>query len=77
MNNKIIKSTPFGSVCIVWSGSKDRPLIVNILLSRPGILQKIGQPKRFRICDYLHARKLTEQLLPFRLIWKEKILNFL
>ncbi|KQC07762.1 MAG: hypothetical protein APR62_06070 [Smithella sp. SDB] len=35
MNNKIIKSTPFGSVCIVWSGSKDQPLIVNILLSMP------------------------------------------
>jgi methylated-DNA-[protein]-cysteine S-methyltransferase len=37
MNNKIIKSTPFGSVCVIWSISNKFPRIVNILLSRPGL----------------------------------------
>lgn len=35
-NNKIIKNTPFESVCIIWSALKNRPLISYILLSRPG-----------------------------------------
>jgi methylated-DNA-[protein]-cysteine S-methyltransferase len=37
MNKKIIKSTPYGSVCIVWSISGNSPLIVSVLLSRPGL----------------------------------------
>jgi methylated-DNA-[protein]-cysteine S-methyltransferase len=37
MNKKIIKSTPFGSVCVVWSSLKDFLRIVNVLLSRPGL----------------------------------------
>ncbi|KUG24654.1 methylated-dna--protein-cysteine methyltransferase [hydrocarbon metagenome] len=36
-NKKVIKKTPFGSVCIIWSLSKNHPVIVNILLSRPGL----------------------------------------
>jgi methylated-DNA-[protein]-cysteine S-methyltransferase len=35
MNKKIIKPTPFGSVCVIWSASNNNPLIVSILLSRP------------------------------------------
>ena len=37
MNKKIIKSTPFGSVCVIWSISNKFPRIVHILLSRPGL----------------------------------------
>ena len=36
MNKKIIKPTPFGSVCVVWHVSNNFPLIVSVLLSRPG-----------------------------------------
>jgi methylated-DNA-[protein]-cysteine S-methyltransferase len=37
MNRKIIKSTPFGSVAVIWAGANDNPRIVRILLSRPGV----------------------------------------
>lgn len=37
INQKIIKTTPFGSVGIIWHVSDDLPLIVNIFLSRPGL----------------------------------------
>jgi methylated-DNA-[protein]-cysteine S-methyltransferase len=37
MNRKIIKPTPFGTVCIIWSVSKDSPRIFHVLLSRPGL----------------------------------------
>ena len=37
MNKKIIKHTPFGPVCVVWSVSDKIPLIVSVLLSRPGL----------------------------------------
>jgi len=37
MNRKIIKSTPFGSVGILWTDLNDNPKIVRILLSKPGL----------------------------------------
>ena len=37
MNRKIIKSTPFGSVGVIWTGLNDNPKIVRILLSKPGL----------------------------------------
>ena len=37
MNRKIIKSTPFGSVSVIWTGLNDNPKIVRILLSKPGL----------------------------------------
>ena len=37
MNKKIIKPTPFGTVCVVWSISSKFPRIVHVLLSRPGL----------------------------------------
>jgi methylated-DNA-[protein]-cysteine S-methyltransferase len=37
MNIKIIKPTPFGSVCIVWRKSDCHPLIRHVFLSRPGL----------------------------------------
>ena len=37
MNKKIIKPTPFGTVCIIWSVSNKIPRIVRVLLSRPGL----------------------------------------
>jgi methylated-DNA-[protein]-cysteine S-methyltransferase len=37
INKKIIKSTPFGSVCIVWRESDSHPLITNIILSRSNL----------------------------------------
>jgi methylated-DNA-[protein]-cysteine S-methyltransferase len=37
MNKKIIKSTPFGSVGVIWTGANDNPKIVRVLLSRPGL----------------------------------------
>jgi len=37
MNKKIIKPTPFGSVCVIWYVSNDFPRIVQVLLSRPGL----------------------------------------
>ncbi|MCX5848024.1 MAG: MGMT family protein [Deltaproteobacteria bacterium] len=36
-NKKIIKQTPFGSVCVIWSVSNKTPLIVHVLLPRPGL----------------------------------------
>jgi methylated-DNA-[protein]-cysteine S-methyltransferase len=36
-NKKVIQHTSFGSVCLIWSLSKDYPRIINILLSRPGL----------------------------------------
>jgi len=40
MNKKIIKSTPFGSVGVIWAGLNDNPKIVRILLSKPGLSAK-------------------------------------
>ncbi|HUN54221.1 MAG TPA: methylated-DNA--[protein]-cysteine S-methyltransferase [Smithella sp.] len=37
MNKKIIKPTPFGSVCLIWRGSTNMPRIVYVLLPRPGL----------------------------------------
>ncbi len=37
MNRKIIKSTPFGSVGVIWTGLNDNAKIVRILLSKPGL----------------------------------------
>ena len=37
MNKKIIKPTPFGSVCIVWHELNNSPRIVHVLLSRLGL----------------------------------------
>lgn len=37
MKKIIIKPTPFGPVCIVWSVSNKIPRIVHVLLSRPGM----------------------------------------
>ena len=37
MNRKIIKPTPFGTVCVIWSLSNNIPRIVHVLLSRPGL----------------------------------------
>ncbi len=37
MNKKIIKPTPFGSVCVVWHVSNKLPRIVQVLLSRSGL----------------------------------------
>lgn len=46
-NKKVIKKTPFGSVCIVWSESKNQPLIVNILLSIPDLSAEDRAAKLF------------------------------
>jgi methylated-DNA-[protein]-cysteine S-methyltransferase len=35
MNKKIIKTTPFGTVCIIWSVTNKIPGIVRVLLSKP------------------------------------------
>jgi len=35
MNKKIIKPTPFGTVCVIWSVINKNPRISHILLSRP------------------------------------------
>jgi methylated-DNA-[protein]-cysteine S-methyltransferase len=37
MNKKIIKPTPFGSVCVIWSISDISPRIVRVLISKPGL----------------------------------------
>jgi methylated-DNA-[protein]-cysteine S-methyltransferase len=37
MNRKIINSTPFGSVGVIWIGLNDKPKIVRVLLSKPGL----------------------------------------
>ena len=37
MNRKIIKSTPFGSVGVIWTRVNENPKIVRILLSKPGL----------------------------------------
>ena len=35
MNKKIVKSTPFGDVGIIWAATARRPLITRVLLSTP------------------------------------------
>ena len=35
MNKKIIKPTPFGSLCVIWSISDISPRIVRVLISKP------------------------------------------
>ena len=37
MNRKIIESTPFGSVGLIWTGQNDAPRIVRVLLSKSGL----------------------------------------
>ena len=37
MNRKIIKSTPFGPVGIIWTVLNGNPRIVRVLLSKPGL----------------------------------------
>jgi len=37
MNRKIVKSTPFGSVGVIWIGLDNDPKIIRILLSKPGL----------------------------------------
>jgi len=37
MNKKIIKSTPFGTICIIWSVTNKIPRIVRVLISKPGL----------------------------------------
>jgi methylated-DNA-[protein]-cysteine S-methyltransferase len=37
MNRKIIESTPFGSVGVIWTEVNDNPKIIRILLSKPGL----------------------------------------
>jgi methylated-DNA-[protein]-cysteine S-methyltransferase len=37
MNRKLIKSTPFGSVAVVWARVNDNLKIARILLSKPGL----------------------------------------
>jgi len=37
MNKKIIKPTPFGPICVIWSVLNKSPLIAHVLFSRPGL----------------------------------------
>jgi methylated-DNA-[protein]-cysteine S-methyltransferase len=37
MNKKIIKPTPFGPVCVIWSMSNNSPRIVRVLIPKPGL----------------------------------------
>jgi methylated-DNA-[protein]-cysteine S-methyltransferase len=37
MNKKIIKPTPFGSVCVIWAVSDISPRIVRVLIPKPGL----------------------------------------
>lgn len=37
MNKKIIRPTPFGSVCVIWTTLNYNPQIVRVLLSKPGL----------------------------------------
>ncbi|MEW5910118.1 MAG: methylated-DNA--[protein]-cysteine S-methyltransferase [Thermodesulfobacteriota bacterium] len=37
MNKKIVKPTPFGSICIVWAIVDKSPKVIRVMLSRPGL----------------------------------------
>jgi len=37
INRKIIKPTPFGPVGVMWTGLNEKPKIVRILISKPGL----------------------------------------
>lgn len=37
MNKKIIKATPFGPVCVIWTVLRGNPKIIRIFLSKPGL----------------------------------------
>lgn len=47
INQKVIKKTPFGSVYIIWSLLKKHPVIVHIILSRPGLSAEDRAAKLF------------------------------
>ena len=47
MNRQIIKSTPFGSVGVIWTGLNNNPKIVRILLSKPGLSAEDQVPKLY------------------------------
>ncbi len=40
MNRKIIESTPFGSVGVIWARLNHGPKVVRVLLSKPGLSAK-------------------------------------
>lgn len=37
MNKKIIKPTPFGSVGVIWVATNQKPKIIRVILSKPGL----------------------------------------
>jgi methylated-DNA-[protein]-cysteine S-methyltransferase len=37
MNKKIVKPTPYGSLCIIWTSADQGPEVVRVLLSKPGL----------------------------------------
>lgn len=47
MNKKIIKPTPFGTVCVIWHVSRKIPRIFHILLSRPEFAAENRAAMRF------------------------------
>lgn len=57
MKKKIIKSTPFGSIGIIWNVFNGSPKIVRILLSKPGMS---ADDKVSELYPDLHASKCAE-----------------
>ena len=57
MNRKIIKSTPFGPVGVIWTGLNDNPKIVRILLSKPGLP---AEDQVFKLYPNLKASSCAE-----------------
>jgi len=57
MNGMIIKSTPFGSVGVIWTELNDNPKIVRILLSKPGLSAEDQVSELF---PNLHASSCAE-----------------
>ncbi len=60
MNKKIIKKTPFGSVCVVWSASNNSPRIVHILLSRPGLSAENQESKLYPNSQTSSCKEIDE-----------------
>jgi len=57
INSKIIKSTPFGSVGIIWTGLYGNPKIIRILLSKPGLS---SEDRVSELYQNSHAASCTE-----------------
>ncbi len=75
-NKKIIKPTPFGSVCVVWSILKNSPRIVQILLSRPGLSAENHANRLFPDSRISCCREIDKVAMSIQSYLEGEVINF-